>query len=397
MPSLAVATFLRKWQQEYRDTPQYHAPNFTGIAPTSRSRIPRIILQTVASVEESLQNYGHMMETWWTLNPEYSYILFTDGDCERFLSACCTAEEITAYSLLRQGPPRADLFRAVFMREVGGIYIDQDSTLLKPLRTVIPSWATAVTATQGRSLAIPSGTVHRNPSSSSPNPSGWSFNFLAFEPGSPVWKVHVRRVVASIFEQATYVCRRDRRGCKGFYSCVQNITGSRPYLQSVLDVARQYGCAAMNDCSNSSHAQLRGVSFVEEDQLPYSHVPCHIKTGSRNLHCKRPNESHVHYVSLPAAAMWYFRDTHEGRFDGSSAPAYFHPWCAGQVAWAADAKQNERGAGAARPPSSSLRRPEFQSSAPPTPRPPPSPSPPQPVTSVFRSGLSMVFGHDGGG
>ena len=42
--------------------------------------------------------------------------------------------------------------------------------------------------------------------------------------------------------------------------------------------------------------------------------------------CIRPNESRTHYVSIPAAAVHYYR-TPDGKRDGSSAPAYFSKYC----------------------------------------------------------------------
>ena len=85
----------------------------------------------------------------------------------------------------------ADLFRAIFMREIGGIYVDQDSTLTAPLRSFVPPWASIVTVGEPRG----------------PEPGfrfAWNFNFLAFEPGCPIWEHAVRHVTARVIEQARY-------------------------------------------------------------------------------------------------------------------------------------------------------------------------------------------------
>lgn len=275
------------------------------------SRIPRIILMTVASVNESLTNYGRLMSAWWTRNPEYAYMLLSDADCEAFLAACCPRNERIAYSLIKHGAARADLFRAIFMREVGGVYVDQDSAVKRPLHDVIPTSAPAVT--------------HIAQNKVNTSSAAWNFNFLAFEPGSPIWQVQVRRVVASVFEQAAYSCHRDKRGCKGFYACVQNITGSRPYRLSVQETTQKHGCAGMHDCKASTHDKLRGLVVLGDDELPLVHQVCHAKQGQKHP-CVRPKESKAHYVSIPAAAINYYR-TPDGKRDGSSAPAYFKPWC----------------------------------------------------------------------
>lgn len=309
--SRTALAWLRSWQREHRGTPQYHPPTLSADAAAQLppSRIPRLIVMTVASVNESLTNFGHLMSEWWTRNPEYAYVLLSDLDCQSFLAACCPRDERVAYSLLRQGAPRADLFRAIFMRDVGGIYVDQDSVLKRPLRWVLPTSAPAVT--------------HRSDKSLNDAKVGWNFNFLAFEPGSPVWRTQVQKVVAKIFEQAIYSCHRDRRGCKGFYACVQNVTGSRSYLETVRQVTQRHGCASIQDCSGSSHAQLSGLVVLGDEDLPLSHMPCHAKGRHP---CHRPKESQSHYVSLPAASVRYYL-TDAGRRDGSSAPAYFHPLC----------------------------------------------------------------------
>jgi hypothetical protein len=306
---LAAQRWLQRWQAEHAGTTQYHPAHAN--AQASSSLIPRIILMTVASVDEALRNYGHLMKEWWTQNPEYSYLLLSDADCKAFLQACCPAAERTAYSVLKTGPSRADLFRAIWMRDIGGVYVDQDSMVTRPLRNVIPHTASIV-AHQATKL----------PGKPAP---GWNFNFLAFQPQCPIWQTQVDRVVAGVLEQAKYACHHDARGCRGFYACVQNVTGSRPFRLTVKEVTQRYGCHGMHDCTNATHAQLRAMVLVKDDELPLKHQVCHAKRGMRHP-CKRPNETNQHYVSLPAASVSYYL-TPPGRRDGSSAPAYYESYC----------------------------------------------------------------------
>lgn len=308
----AAQRWLLHWQLNHRGTKQYREPNLDEASALGASRIPRIILMTVASVDEALTNYGHLMEQWWLRNPEYAYVLLSDADCEAFLQACCSIEERTAYAVLKTGPSRADLFRAIWMRDIGGVYVDQDSILTKPLRDVIPASAPLVT--------------HKPSRSQGKSVPGWNFNFLAFQPRCPIWQVQVRRVVARVLEQANFACHRDARGCRGFYACVQNVTGSRPFRQTVLEVTQRYGCRGMHDCVDAHHEQFRNMVVLGDEQMPMKHQPCHAKKGMRRP-CKRPNETKLHYVSLPAASAKYYL-TFEGKRDGSSAPAYFRAQCA---------------------------------------------------------------------
>ena len=217
--------WLLHWQLNHRGTKQYREPNLDEASALGASRIPRIILMTVASVDEALTNYGHLMEQWWLRNPEYAYVLLSDADCEAFLQACCSIEERTAYAVLKTGPSRADLFRAIWMRDIGGVYVDQDSILTKPLRDVIPASAPLVT--------------HKPSRSQGKSVPGWNFNFLAFQPRCPIWQVQVRRVVARVLERQLRVPSRCtwlprimlRPKRDGFASVSPDCTGSDPALR----------------------------------------------------------------------------------------------------------------------------------------------------------------------
>ena len=96
--SRAALAWLRRWQREHAGTPQYRPPSLAedAVARLPPSRVPRLILMTVASVNESLANYGHLMSAWWTRNPEYAYVLLSDDDCQSFLAACCARDERVA-------------------------------------------------------------------------------------------------------------------------------------------------------------------------------------------------------------------------------------------------------------------------------------------------------------
>ena len=302
----AARAWLQRWQGTHDGSPLFRPATAEADGP---SRIPRIILTTAVDPYEALANWGSRMRTWWTLNPEYQYVLLSDADCEAFLVACCPPEEHMAYSLLKRGAARADLFRAIFMREVGGVYADQDAALKQPLRLFIPAWASIVTRIS--------------------NNGNWDFVWLAFEPSSPVWNVHVRRVVSQVLTQARFACMRDTRGCKGFWNCVQNVTGAPAFATSLKEVAERYGCRGVTlrpeSCVNAKHGHLRRLVAHHGTELPIEHVPCHNKKGSRHP-CIRPKENQTHYVSIPEASVNYAH-TREGARYGSSAPGYFWPLC----------------------------------------------------------------------
>ena len=90
-------------------------------------------------------------------------MLLSDADCDSFVGAHASDEEQRAYGLLRTGAQRADLFRILFLKVIGGVYADLDLELRTPLREVLPPQASLVAG------------------------STWNFAFLAYQ------RNHVRR------------------------------------------------------------------------------------------------------------------------------------------------------------------------------------------------------------
>ena len=305
-PWLAV-DWLDRWRSAKRGTPQFR-PGTS--AESFEARIPRRVLMTASLAEEALANYGSRMATFWEKSPDFEFMLFSDADCESYMRAVGTRDEQLAYRLLRFGAPRADLFRAIFMRDLGGIYVDVDTSLESPLRLAIPPWASIVTQISGKAL---------EPGSKAVDPKAcWNFNFLAFEPGSEIWHEQTRTVVSGILEQARFACGRDKGGCNGHYLCVQNITGAQIYRLTVAAVARRAGCVDASNCSNATDGHMRRLHVLNRTALPVMHHPCHAKLGgtaTRKRPCTRPNESKTHYVGI-AEAAWYWHKGVQGKKSG---------------------------------------------------------------------------------
>ena len=51
------------------------------------------------------------MRTWWSLNPDYHYMLLSDADCDAFVAAHASRLERAAYGLLRTGAQHRGLCR----------------------------------------------------------------------------------------------------------------------------------------------------------------------------------------------------------------------------------------------------------------------------------------------
>lgn len=70
-------------------------------------------------------------------NPEYEYHFYDDKKIQEFLEKEFPNEYLEAYNRLTIGAAKADFFRYAVLYKRGGIYLDIDSGLSKPLRDFI--------------------------------------------------------------------------------------------------------------------------------------------------------------------------------------------------------------------------------------------------------------------
>lgn len=98
--------------------------------------IPTNIFQTFKSKKLPLVTRWHI----WNIqrqNPEYQYFLYDDADIEKFLKAEFPPEYFAAYDRLTIGAAKADFFRYAILYKRGGVYLDIDSGISRPLRKLI--------------------------------------------------------------------------------------------------------------------------------------------------------------------------------------------------------------------------------------------------------------------
>jgi hypothetical protein len=72
------------------------------------------------------------------MNPEYEYLFFDDKACIDFIVENFP-DLLQWYNKLRPGAYKADLFRLLILKKMGGVYLDIKTTCLLPLRDIIPS------------------------------------------------------------------------------------------------------------------------------------------------------------------------------------------------------------------------------------------------------------------
>lgn len=98
--------------------------------------IPKVIYQTwitknlppsVKSVRERIQN----------LNPDYKMVLYDDQDMEEFIRNNFDEHIYKSYKRLYVGAARADFWRYCMLYKTGGVYLDIDSDICRPLDELI--------------------------------------------------------------------------------------------------------------------------------------------------------------------------------------------------------------------------------------------------------------------
>ena len=89
-----------------------------------------------------------------TYAPGYKVHWFNDEDCAKFMEEHASEGERKAYRMISDGAHRADLWRYVVLRDRGGVYLDADIKLLRPLDEVFPERDTAYTVINWTNDAI---------------------------------------------------------------------------------------------------------------------------------------------------------------------------------------------------------------------------------------------------
>ena len=172
--------------------------------PRSTQTIPRVIFQVGATAESALKKHEKWMQTWWTLNPEYDYMLLSDEDCDSFVGAHASDDERRAYGVLRTGAQRADLFRVLWLKLVGGVYADLDLELRMPLRQAFDRAAGLDDSSRATNFREWAALPRDNRSEASLvawDFSGWNFAFLAYERDHPLLTSVTRSIVVLVLGQ----------------------------------------------------------------------------------------------------------------------------------------------------------------------------------------------------
>jgi mannosyltransferase OCH1-like enzyme len=117
---------------------------------TVQWKIPKIIFQTWKS-RQVPQDMAKRIRRIRELNPEYKYYFYGDNECRNSLHKLYpqennieSVEEL--FDNIMPGAFKADLWRYCILAPIGGVYIDGDMILDRPLREILSSEDTFVTA-----------------------------------------------------------------------------------------------------------------------------------------------------------------------------------------------------------------------------------------------------------
>ena len=98
--------------------------------------IPKQIFQTFKTKKLPFITKWHI----WNMkrrNPDYSYQLFDDNEVRIFLEQEFPPKYLKAYDRLTIGAAKADFFRYAILYKKGGVYLDVDSGMTKPLKVCV--------------------------------------------------------------------------------------------------------------------------------------------------------------------------------------------------------------------------------------------------------------------
>ena len=108
-----------------------------------KQKIPYNIIQTFKTREVPSSMYINTAK-WCYLNQEYNYLFFDDDDILKYISTynfnkinISKDTFLIAYNKIKPGSGKADLFRLLVIYDIGGCYIDIDTTPLVPLNQII--------------------------------------------------------------------------------------------------------------------------------------------------------------------------------------------------------------------------------------------------------------------
>ncbi len=128
------------------------------------------------TLDPLLQN---KIDCFKNLNPDYSYNLYDDNDMDNFVNEHFNGEIAECYNKLNIIVAKVDFWRYLVLYKYGGVYLDMDSNIEKPLDELIRSTDEAIITAEG-------------------NPDLYVQWALIFSKGHPILKKTIDLIISNI-------------------------------------------------------------------------------------------------------------------------------------------------------------------------------------------------------
>jgi len=151
-------------------------------------------------VQEKINNYKK-------LNPDYTYNLYTDDDMDKFVNEHFKGEIADCYNRLNIIVAKVDFWRYLVLYKYGGVYLDMDSSIDRPLHELLEDTDEAIITAEG-------------------NPNVYVQWALVFSKGHPILKKTIELVVENIKNNS-------------FPNNILEMTGPRVYSRAINEVHRE--------------------------------------------------------------------------------------------------------------------------------------------------------------
>ena len=138
LPALSTAGLLRTLAQPVgEDRVRIPESVPAQVKPqTPAQLVPRVLFQTYRTRHVSLKAWENVCRVF-ELNPDWSYEFYDDERCAALIKREFGDDVVRAFARLRAGAAKADLWRYCALYTFGGLYLDMDSGVNRPLSNCI--------------------------------------------------------------------------------------------------------------------------------------------------------------------------------------------------------------------------------------------------------------------
>lgn len=185
--------------------------------------------------------YNEKYDVIKRMHPQYTYSFYDDDKCCDLLEKHGTYSEKQAYNSLYVGAAKADVCRMLVLKYKGGVYIETDVQLLKPIYEIHNNL---------HAFSLFTG-FH------------WPFEFIGCVPYHPIITRTIEVQISNIKREVSNL--NTTKSCKGSHGCVIRVTGPLAYTSAIGDVTHNSLCKNKRriprpgDCSTSNNMLLRNM------------------------------------------------------------------------------------------------------------------------------------------